>query len=612
MKKMSSVSFPDGSTYEIVDDTARNDISLEAANIKAEVAVERARINTLMDLPDGATTGDAELYDGRINNKGKIHPNIGTHIRTIDSKLDDYIHRTNLIEKGITVEIGSLTGSGVNSANTDFRTSDYIIAKPNTKYITNGVNQHIAFYDVNKNCLVCHNVKQAVLSPENTAFVRVDCYIPIVISIENVILCEGEYVDGDGVLSEKVLVKQVENEAIQLFTKTENLFDYTKPLYDGALNENGVIWQPTVSGWKTTDFIEIKPNTNYVTDCGGTICYYDELYQYISRDRWIPSVVTPENAKYVRFDSFGTYIDIEQVMFIEGDTLPTEYLPPYIPTFKIPQEKLQGLDITNWTNKNWVAYGDSITAISNGNGLNLGWAAYINSHYGFSNFYGRGVGGQSFIWNTSTFYANSDGTYAGRYGQGLTEPPAGTTEHKGCFCSWDRIKTMIPDDIKDTIDMVFIMGGTNDIGGPDVIKWETPNFNAENVTDTDWVNANEYNGGDYDITTFTGAICSAIMKMQVRCPNAVIVVGTPLAKWYSNKNAYNVNGVTMEDVADIMIKTARYMSTPYIDVNGNCGINGFNYSTYITDGTHPYCEAGHKMLARTINGGLNNILPLMK
>lgn len=265
---------------------------------------------------------------------------------------------------------------------------------------------------------------------------------------------------------------------------------------------------------------------------------------------------------------------------------------------------------TAWSGKNWVAFGDSITAITNGNGLNLGWAAYVNSHYGFNNFYGRGVGGQSFIWNANTFYANTDGTYAGRYGQqGLTSAPKGTTEHKGCFSSWDRIKTMIPDSIKNTIDFVFIMGGTNDIGTfSDRIKWTTPNFNAQNVTDTDWLNASEYNGGDYDVNTFSGAICSAIMKMQIRCPNAIIVIGTPLAKWV-DKNAYSKNGVTMEDVADIMIKTARYMSIPYIDVNGTCGINGFNYTKYITDGTHPYCDAGYRMLARTINGGLKNILP---
>jgi hypothetical protein len=68
----------------------------------------------------------------------------------------------------------------------------------------------------------------------------------------------------------------------------------------------------------------------------------------------------------------------------------------------------------------------------------------------------------------------------------------------------------------------------------------------------------------------------------------------------------------MEDVADVMIKTSQYMSVPVIDVNGTCGINGSNYSKYITDGTHPYCEAGYKMLARTINGGLSGILPMLK
>ena len=534
----------------------------------------------------------------------------------LTEKTADYFKRVNLIEKGATVEVGSLTNTGVNSANTNYRTSDFIIAKPNTVYRTNGLNQHIAFYDENKNCLINHNSAFAAGSPENTAFIRVDFHNTKANSIEDIILCEGEFVEANAILSEKVLIKRVEGDAIPLYATTANLFDCTKKINDGYAIQSGTgkLYQPTTSdGWQTSDFIKVKPNTNYIGNFTNHIAYYDEYYNYISMTNLVFSAVTPENTKFVRIDWNTKTIKADEIMLIEGDTLPETYLPPYLPKFDIPKSKIQEdiKSISNWNGKNWLAFGDSITAITNGNGLNLGWAAYVNSHYGFNNFYGRGVGGQSFLWNDNTFYANEDGTYAGRYGQqGLTEAPEGTTEHKGCFCSWDRISAMIPDSIKDTIDMVFIMGGTNDIASSDKINWQTPTFSAENVIDTEWLNAAEFNGGDYDITTFSGAICSAIMKMQIRCPNAVIILGTPLAKWNTTtKNAHNVNGVTMEDVADIIIKTARYMSTPCIDVNGTCGINGFNYETYITDGTHPYCEAGYKMLARTINGGLNCILP---
>jgi lysophospholipase L1-like esterase len=551
-----------------------------------------------------------ELQDGRIDNKGKEHTNIGTHIRTVDSKIDDYFERVDLIEKGVTEEIGSLTNVGVNSANTNYRTSDYILVKPNTKYVTNKLNQHIAIYDENKNCINCYNMVYSITTPENAVFIRVDYNINTTDSIENIKLCEGDLVDVDAILSDKVSVRKVEPESVPFYEKSANLFDCTKPYHNGYVLDSAVGKLNAKEKFQTSDYIEVKPNTNYIGNYTNHIAYYDENKTKISVTNLVLSAVTPENCKFVRIDWHIDFITADKIMFVEGDTLPEAYVPTYLPKYDIPKNKIVAIDETHWSGKKWISYGDSISAINNGNGLNLGWSAYVNSHYGFSGFYGRGVGGQSFIWNTNTFYANSDGTYAGRYGMnGLTSAPEGTTEHKGCFCSWDRICTMIPDNIKKTIDLVFIMGGTNDIGlFSDRIKWETPNFSAENVTDTDWVNAPEFNGGDYDITTFSGAICSAIMKMQIRCPNAVIVIGTPLSKW-SNQNAHSVNGVTMEDVADVMIKTSRYMSTPVIDVNGTCGINGSNYSTYITDGTHPYSVAGHKMLARTVNGGLKSILP---
>jgi hypothetical protein len=48
---------------------------------------------------------------------------------------------------------------------------------------------------------------------------------------------------------------------------------------------------------------------------------------------------------------------------------------------------------------------------------------------------------------------------------------------------------------------------------------------------------------------------------------------------------------------------------PCIDVFGTCGINMLNSPTYITDGTHPYNDAGEKMLARAVMGGITTIYP---
>ena len=64
----------------------------------------------------------------------------------------------------------------------------------------------------------------------------------------------------------------------------------------------------------------------------------------------------------------------------------------------------------------------------------------------------------------------------------------------------------------------------------------------------------------------------------------------------------------MQDMAEIEHKTANYMSVPFIDVTALCGINGWNYSTYISDSVHPNA-AGGKMLAAAMLSGFESLYP---
>lgn len=265
-----------------------------------------------------------------------------------------------------------------------------------------------------------------------------------------------------------------------------------------------------------------------------------------------------------------------------------------------------------WSNKCWSAYGDSITAITNGNNLTTGWAKYVNEYHEFSQFYGRGIGGQSFAYGEnggSVSFINEEGIYHSRsdlyHKDNYTgEIPDGCVAVRGSFCSWDRITHMYPETIKDTIDMVYIMGGTNDaVNDADAVWIEN------NTTDVEWSESEFYLGGDYNITTLKGGVASTVMKFQAWMPNAVIVIGTPL----SSRGIAGENGVSLDvvdyDKSQYIKEVANRLSLPVIDVYGTCGINPLNRTTYIQDGVHPYLEAGKMMLGRTVAMGLINILP---
>lgn len=435
---------------------------------------------------------------------------------------------------------------------------------------------------------------------------------------------------------------------------------------------------------------------------------------------------------------------------------------------------------SHWKNKIGLTYGDSITAINNPDCSNGGyvngeqfnsWGSYIIDELGLSKLYGRGIGGQTYSWRNkggSVAFINSDGSLHSRidesnYDDYNGEIPEGTTKIRGSMSSWLRITTQIPENIKDELDFIFIMAGTNDIvsnvnmGNANFINrnsitrdqsinkfnidvmmeqtmadprqgtvnythnenyfsvtmevepntkykyaWlnteldaylpisggffiflnyemeflsyitedsdgiiETPdncyyvihsiyssitkeemssrkpmfvedslfnNFNdmfgnyipynnqevtmIENV-DIEWFESDYYNGGDFDLTTYIGSLCSTIMKVQAWCPNAIIIIGTPLSGRSSdgsqgnNQTSFYKNSLDLSylDYVEETIKTARLYSIPCIDVYGNSGINPFNRNKFISDMVHPYTNLGTKALARVVISGLLGIYP---
>ena len=192
------------------------------------------------------------------------------------------------------------------------------------------------------------------------------------------------------------------------------------------------------------------------------------------------------------------------------------------------------------------------------------------------------------------------------------------------MCSWSRIKAQFPEEIKDTIDLVLFMGGTNDFGGVgDIGDGILPKWSTENDYDDEWIADSVYNPerGDFPQNTFKGSIASTILKLQRWMPYARIVLVTQLSGRRETAGddmtdlCYDSHGKSPYDYTRDAIMVSEMMSTPYIDLFGTCGINQFNSTLFIQDIVHPNASNsngkrnGVSSLARAIIGGLKSVLP---
>ena len=342
------------------------------------------------------------------------------------------------------------------------------------------------------------------------------------------------------------------------------------------------------------------------------------------------AIEIPGGAKYVRvsfnkFDISPNYMVIDQLV-TGADNAPSyvaHEIIPATPDQTIASEEfvrgyIMESDVFKWKGKTWLTYGDSITAIGNGNPEGA-WQQYVTEMLKFGTQIVRGIGGSTYKYKEIPVFINSDGSYHSRAdGASMLDPesyttPEGTTAHWSYMASWDRITAMIPDDIKDSIDLIFTFG-VNDSGWLESDTFNPPVFSASNTTDSFWIGASENTlGGDYDVNTFIGAWASCIMKLQKRCPNALVVCGTGWSGRGTMDNSdsgdYNASSQNVWKEGRLVKEIANYFSVPCIDIWGNTQVNPWNRSQYNADVIHPYTDAGKKALARAVISGLSDIYP---
>lgn len=145
----------------------------------------------------------------------------------------------------------------------------------------------------------------------------------------------------------------------------------------------------------------------------------------------------------------------------------------------------------------------------------------------------------------------------------------GGTRMTGEINSTTRIATLDAD-----ADIVLTNGGAND--------W------AQNITIGSLETLD-------DPTTFAGAVQLYIERVMTQCPNArIICMGT---NYVNFKNRFSVdpligeknnNGDRITDFNDMYRKVCEYNSVEFINIYELCGINRYNYATYLEEDSHDY------------------------
>ena len=261
--------------------------------------VVNLRIDNLIKLEGGSTTGDAELIDARIGADGVVYSNLGTSIRTQLNNINNDIE--NIIGYNVKYNYNYTEGGYIDDTNGDIVTydnwkyTDYILIDDNIKSLNvfttlKGSYGYNAFYDANKSLISNFRVDAPTVKiPTGAKYFRVsvtsNAHTKITNSFES--------------------LKEISNNLIKNYIGAS--IDYSINWIQGVYisdTDGSIVDYET---WRYTDYIEIPQKVEQLeitTDMTGSYRYnafYDKNKNFIKVLNISESMVeVPSNAKYFR------------------------------------------------------------------------------------------------------------------------------------------------------------------------------------------------------------------------------------------------------------------------------------------------------------------------
>lgn len=171
-------------------------------------------------------------------------------------------------------------------------------------------------------------------------------------------------------------------------------------------------------------------------------------------------------------------------------------------------------------------------------------------------------------------------------------------------------------------DLIILFGGTNDFNGNVPLgdlfieKTESTNKNGETVE-------LKHRAFNTDNNTFCGRLNNLLSKLKEQCPDARLLMLTPVHRGFAqfgNRNVQpdelwaNTLGLYLDDYIAILQQASRAWAIPLVDTNVESGLLPMypSYDNYIhkvdTDRLHPNAN-GHQRIEKAVQGYLETAIP---
>lgn len=392
---------------------------------KAEIDIERKRINQLAALEEGSTTADAELMDIRVGADGTTYDNAGEAVRAQVSGLKSDLSELSKLPSAQYIDHNDIT-IGIfynhNSINKSSGSTACILNYPIRVY------KGVTYYYTNLYAYFCNikyddgtiealsNTTSGKESGNFTPLKNGKLYVTMVYvnsSVEKTarIYNTSEHDDSDiygffdkrmnGVDFSKIIKKNeksvITEDMTTFLEHTDNLYDKSTMLENVRISNDGTSTE-TYSGLGTSDYIYVAGlesvklllvSEGSVLDASAYICLYDDDKTPICTRTLATGLADTSNACYIRMSIASGQNDI--FMVVKGTFSPTEYIE-YGWKFLYSNEKTTILITPS---------DDIIEKIKDNKGCNLHFTAgnydiiqQYKNHYGddyFDNYNGYGT-----------------------------------------------------------------------------------------------------------------------------------------------------------------------------------------------------------------------------